>query len=345
MSEISINIKKKNYNINLALLRVYLSFIVVNSHCLKRGNILNKYILKLLVNRIHVPIFFIISFYFNHNLLISKNIKKIKQRFERILIPYLIWPIIIWIINNLISFFQKREMKNSLNDLKLQLLTGHIFMEVLWFQYNLIFITLFILIIKLIFIHNTILILINLWNIVYFLQFSNINFNIFINYKYYIQYNFGRLIEILPYCITGYILSSIKLIDKLKKYRAKSISTIFLILFFIIKCNIFININGFVYQGIYLHIVSVSIFLIISIISIKKIDNNMFCIKIIKIITNHTSGIYYLHIPIKNYLHNYIELIKNETLFGCVIIYLFCYFISSAGLIIFKNTKLRHLFQ
>ena len=77
--------RKKNYDINIAILRIYLSFLVVNAHCLNIRNIRNKYFLKLLRNNLHVPIFFIISFYYCYNLFISKNIKKIKQRFERLL--------------------------------------------------------------------------------------------------------------------------------------------------------------------------------------------------------------------------------------------------------------------
>ena len=339
------NIKKKDYDINLSLLRIYLSFLVVNSHCLKGKNIENKFILNLLLNNIHAPMFFIISFYFCHNLFVSKNITKIKQRFERILLPYFIWPIIIWILNNLINFFYKKQLILSFNDLIMQLVAGHCFMTVLWFQYNLIFTTLLMVIIILLFKNYSILILINLLNIAYFLQFSNINFILFSKYSYYIKYTFGRFIEILPYCITGYIMSSIKLIDILKKNILKSIYIIFSILYFTIKFNLFVKINGFRYQGISLYIISVSLFNIISIISRNNKSNNIIFIKMIKILSKHTSGIYYLHVPIKNYLQKYIIIIKNKTLFGSIIVYLLCFFISSIGTFLFKNTKLRHLFQ
>ena len=343
MSEI-IN-KKKNYDINLALLRIYLSILVVNSHCLNIQNIKNKYLLKLLKNRLHVPIFFIISFYYCKNLFISKNITKIRQRFERLLIPYFSWPIIIWILNNLINYFYKRKIINSFNDLIIQLLAGHCFMTVLWFQYNLIFITLLMIIIQLLFKQNTTLILINLWNISYFLQFSDLNYKNFSKYNFYIKYTFGRFFEILPYCITGFILSYIRLIDTLKKIRKQTIFIIISNFIFFIKSNIVIRVNGFMYQGINLYIASVSLFIVISLIPLHTNKNNTAIIKIIKMLSNLTSGIYYLHVPIKNYLNNYILLIKNKTFLGCIIIIIFCYFISITGIILLKNTKLRHLFQ
>jgi len=337
--------QKKKYDINLALLRIYLSILVVNAHCLNIKNIRNKYLLKLLVNKLHCPIFFIISFYYCHNLFISKNIKKIKQRFERLLLPYFLWPIIIWVLNNLIYFFFKKNLIITFNQLKIQILTGHCFMTVLWFQYNLLFTTLLILIIQLLFKHNTILILINLWNISYFLQFSNINYKTFSKYSFFLKYSFGRFFEIFPYCITGFIISSIKLIDRFKKYRIKTFYVIISFLVFVINNNIFVRIKGFMYQGINLYIASVSLFIVISLIPLNTNNNDMIIVKMIKILSSHTSGIYYLHVPIKNYLSNYILLIKKKTFIGCIIIFLFCYFISIIGIFFLKNTKLRHLFQ
>ena len=143
--QISRGNEKKKYNAFLAILRVYLSFIVINSHYLRTPPILmNKYIKRIIRNNLHVPIFFLMSFYFSHKLFLSKNIEKIKKRFERLLIPYLIWPIIILILNNFLYYTFKLNFKISFNDLKIQLMTGHCFMTVLWFHYNLIFATLLI---------------------------------------------------------------------------------------------------------------------------------------------------------------------------------------------------------
>ena len=86
----NLNYEKKFYNFNLALLRMYLSFLIVNAHCFNpnKNNFHNKYLLIILINNIHVPIFFIMSFYLCYKLFLKKDIIKIKQRFERLLIPY-----------------------------------------------------------------------------------------------------------------------------------------------------------------------------------------------------------------------------------------------------------------
>ena len=81
---------------------------------------MNKYIKRIIKNNMSVPIFFLMSFYFSHKLFLSKNVEKIKKRFERLLIPYIFWPIIIWILNNFLYNTFKLNFKFSFNDLKIQ---------------------------------------------------------------------------------------------------------------------------------------------------------------------------------------------------------------------------------
>ena len=90
------NINKKNINYGLALLKSFLSFLVIIIHNFKKNSTNNKIILKIAYNRIPtVPSFFIMSFYFMCNNLLSLNIKLLLKRLERLLIPYIIWPIFI----------------------------------------------------------------------------------------------------------------------------------------------------------------------------------------------------------------------------------------------------------
>ena len=166
--------ERLKFNVFFALLKIYISFLVVNSHCFKPPISLyqNEFKLKLLQSQIHVPIFYIISFYFCYNLFSTKNIVKIKLRFERILIPYFVWPIILFLINNfLLNFISKI----SLYDLLLQLLYGHQYNTVFWFQYDLIIVTIIFTISSLLFYKFHIFFLINLEIISFYFQYSNNN--------------------------------------------------------------------------------------------------------------------------------------------------------------------------
>ena len=80
------NIKQVDYG--LALLKLYLAFLVVINHNFNRKTTKNKIILYLTIVRpIHVSCFFIMSFYFLCNTLTSLNIKLIAKRFTKLLIP------------------------------------------------------------------------------------------------------------------------------------------------------------------------------------------------------------------------------------------------------------------
>ena len=76
-----------------------LSFWVVAHHCCIIKNQKLKYFMD--KKRFHVPTFMFMSFYFFYKNISQKNIIKIKLRFERLLIPYIIWPLFILFINNL----------------------------------------------------------------------------------------------------------------------------------------------------------------------------------------------------------------------------------------------------
>lgn len=338
-------IEKRKLNISLALLRMYLSFLVVNAHLfnVKKSIIKNKYLLKFLKNKISVPIFFIMSFFFNHKSISSKDKIKIKKRFERLLIPYFIWPIIIFVVNNIVYYTFKLKLKTTFKDLYIQYKTGHNIVAVLWFQLNLIISTLLILFIQILFPSSILFILFNLQILSFFIQYSHFNYQIFSKYNRYIKNPYGRFMEILPYCIIGYIISYLNIIVYLKQFYLKAIYTLNLILLFFTKYNIIEGTKGFMYQGFKLNIISLIIFLIVALQPSEKITN-IYIIKIIKIFTNFTSGVYYLHIPMYKYLSNYIKLIKRKDIFGCLIIYMICYFISFLGLKFFSKTKLVNLF-
>jgi len=133
-----------------------------------------KLIRIIIKKHFHVPIFFIISFYYlskNYN---QRNVNKISQRFERLLIPYLIWPIIVWIFNNLFFLFNKiNRFKRILSfyDFILELIFGRRYKGVFWFQFMIIFLTIFLFILD--FLEMNILLIFYILSIIsYFSQYS-----------------------------------------------------------------------------------------------------------------------------------------------------------------------------
>ena len=129
--------------------------------------------------------------------------------------------------------------------------------------------------------------------------------------------------------------------DLWRFFRIKTIYIIILIIFISLKFDIFFEIEGFLYQGIKLHILSFFIFIIFALNPFEKI---IYIKNIIILLSNYTSGIYYLHFPIWDYLSKYISLIRNGTILSSICVYLICYFICLIGIKFFGKTKLKHLF-
>ena len=144
------NINKINYG--LSILKLIMEFLVVVVHNFNKLSTNNKIILYITRNRkLHVPSFFIMSFLFIHKSLLSLNTKIIFKRLMRLLLPYFIWPIIIWKINHYYNKKYNKNLSDSYEDLKKQLLFGHWFTPQFWFLWNLVAITIFFIIIIIIF--------------------------------------------------------------------------------------------------------------------------------------------------------------------------------------------------
>ena len=94
------DIKNKKI-IGIEILRMILAFWIVTAHCYNKYGRYGKIIFK---RSFQVPTFMFLSFYYFYPLLSSRNIYKIINRYERLFFPYIIWPFIFLIFNNLISF-------------------------------------------------------------------------------------------------------------------------------------------------------------------------------------------------------------------------------------------------
>ena len=130
------NKSKRQLNKGIQILRMFLSYLIIQLHFYNYNLTKNKILIFFKhAAGFYVPTFFVISYYFSYKIFLIKNIIKMKLRLKRILIPYIFWPIIFLIINNLYYI----EYKITLKDLYIQLLTGKRIHFVFWFQSSLIF--------------------------------------------------------------------------------------------------------------------------------------------------------------------------------------------------------------
>lgn len=342
-SHISLN---KKYNYGLGLLKVYLALTVIISHCCIRESIKNKYIFIIFgkSRRIHVPSFFIMAFYFMHNNLVTNNFRKLLIRLERLIFPYLGWPIIIFFLHN--GLFQRISniyKKYSIKDLKNQLLWGCIFIIQFWFQWDLIILTIIYFILIFILKKNYLFYLQLLAFFAYFLQYSGYNLKFYKTLKYENKESLGRIAEVFPFTVTGLYLASLNIFDVLSLHKIKTLIFSSLTFCFLEIYSVFSQIKGIAYFGVDLNIKAISLIFISSLFPSEKIRSKK--IKIfLRQISNYTGGIFYLHYTVYIYFKEFINLIKIRSFFGCIIIYLICYLLCLIGTKISGKSKFKYLF-
>ena len=111
---------KTELNKGIQILRVILSYLIIQLHFYNYKLTKNKILIFIRhCSDFYVPIFFVISYYFSYKAFLHKNINKMKTRLNRVLIPYILWPIIFLIINNI--YYMKYKI--TFKDLYIQLLS------------------------------------------------------------------------------------------------------------------------------------------------------------------------------------------------------------------------------
>ena len=333
-------INKKDKNYGIAILRVLLSYMVVIDHFYNK-KIKKKYKHILYY---HIPTFFLISFYYTHKTFATFNIDKIKLRFQRLVIPYIMWNLIAFLLNNIYYFIAGKECIHTIKDFFITLLYGNMLIVPLWFQNILIFTSIVITIITLYF-KNIYLLIFQILIIISFnLQYTGENYNFFhSNFPIIFSNTYGRFIDTLPHSLAGFFIGIFNIPNKLNIYKCRTIISGILIILFISKYNWDKNLLGFKYGGTRLNIAAIFIFLIFfsfPIISNKKIK------KYFDIFSNYTAGIYFVHYLIgRGYIVKFILSNKIETLYGCLILYIISYCVCFLLDKIIGNTHLKHLIK
>lgn len=230
-----------------------------------------------------------------HKDLILINFKLLGKRLLRLLIPYICWPIIFYFIINSILHKLFTSINNySFTELKIQLLWGSSFVGQLWFQWNLIALTILFFIIIFIFRKYHLFALQLLDVFAYDLQYSGYNVKFYNSLSTEKAKTLGPFMEVLPFATTGFALASFKIIDFIHNIKIKTLT--FSLLFFnlVQKYHIFAEINGRSYPGIIINVRAVCLVFIFSLFPSEKVKNYKI-MNIVKYFTNYTAGVFYMH--------------------------------------------------
>ena len=343
----------KNFDIGIAFLRVILCFLVIIHHCYRYESKTSKWtiIIKKFDNfSFQVRTFFLMSFYYLYKTLLSFNFKRIYERYRRLLIPYIIWPVIFWLLNNLlIRKNPNLRLNYSAWFLRQQLLYGDYLIQSYWYLWDTFIITGLFIIFAFIFRRHYLFIYLIFGITSFILQYNGKNSSFFEKYRLELKrYSFGRILEMIPCAVAGVAIADTGFINFLKKYKIKTVIICIYLIYFSVNFGAFNSARGFDFSGLKLYLVSICLFLGFAMFPYKISKNrnrNQKIINIIKHITGYTAGIYYLHESLFNIFNNYFDENKIRTILGNVFIYLFCYLICFIGNKSFKNTVLVNLFK
>ena len=242
------------------------------------------------------------------------------KRIKRLIIPYLLWPVIYFICYFFIDRIFHLNYSSNLSALLWQLALGSSINPPLWFLAVLILLTVFFFSIFKLFnavIAKRMLIFILIVS-VYF-QYSEVN-KMFWNLRFEVRYTLGRVCEMFPYAITGYFLILDN--DDNNKNRWFLLGSSFLGLLFIFRYTLFIAPEyGYGYEGICLFTKTV-LFVIVA--WYLPFDRLPILIKnaIIKI-SKYSMGVFCMHLGIGRILISILEMYdyKFNSFLICIIIF------------------------
>lgn len=337
---------KKEFHLGFSILRSIMCFMVILIHCWNASNAQN--IMKLIAwaRVFSVPTFMMMSFILVSPSLIEHDKKKMKNRFERLLIPQFGWAVIYWAVYGIIDLLLNKGWESKLSDLLWQIFFGHRLNTPMWYQVDLIYLTLLFLIVIILCKRHYTSVLIILGMAALFIQYSGINM-VFETLRYELSYPIGRFSEMLPIAVAGFVISSTNLMEKLKNFRfLTAILAVFLI-FMEYAFGFFSDVTGYGYSGVRMIVISFALIALFYMIPFEKLP--MKAHNMIKTLTSYTMGIYCMHRLVLSVLYGIIgrldleKYISLNTFSSAIIIYILCYMVAFIGTLLLKNTKLKVL--
>ena len=327
MGERLSNTDKINYG--FALLRMLMAFEVILAHFCSW----EEYDPVLIwpfrsLNSLTVTCFAIMSFYLMADFFLDRNKDKFKNRLIKLIIPQIAWAFVYYVIYASLDLLLKTGLHNGIQDLFWQMLTGHsqYLNPTMWYQFNLVIITiLFYYIFKFLDDKKAVFVLIMLMLFCYYLQFSGINRALFENLIYELKFPLGRIAEMIPFCVIGFLLKYYDILNHLKKYRYL-VMVICVALFYIGFRIPWIEVKDFDYSGFAKPYLSLCIITFAYLCPFEYLADNYK--KLILKISNYTLGIYCSHRLIYTLLQIFVPELAIRSFERCVLIYLLCYFLS-----------------
>ncbi len=338
----------KQTNWGLSLLRTYMCFLVILCHFWFPESPSGPTTILYQDRNYAVAVFMVMSFLLTRHTLVEHYKSKILNRFKRLLIPQIGWAVIYWCIYKIIDLICNTSLQNSISDMFWQIAFGHSpkLNATMWYQVNLIWITIIFLIIILLFKKSHMTILFLLAALAIYLQYSG-TYMYFDRFRFEIKYPLGRFVEMLPLAVTGFALSSENAMNTLVKHRWRSIALSVFVIIMVAHFPVFSDIPGYGYQGAGVLLCASAFVILFYCLPLDHIPDILK--RPLTFITGHTMGIYCIHRLVGTLLLLFLPRLGIQfdikSLPGCLLIYCISFLLSWIGTLLFGKTFLKSLFE
>lgn len=304
--------KVDRYNYGLAILRIWMCFEVILDHFMK-WEVSSKYELnqpyRLLYEygNVAVPVFMIMSFLLCDISGIALENGRAKRRLYRLLIPYAFWNCFYFILYAVLAFIKPGAVGNyGIKDFISQFLFGSVYNATLWFQVEIIVITILFLLIykhlkkelanKVVLVMAIVSIAVQYTGLLarfYMIDHSSTILGRIFNPADYV-FTIFRFFEVLPMAAIGVLLFQYGFIKEYNlKHRIIFIIALLFLLKFFRNTAFFVEPNGFGYGGarlIVIALLTVFVFLFLPTDFLPSLIK-----KSIKLLAGTTMATYYMH--------------------------------------------------
>lgn len=324
--------QKKETNYGLSMLRMLMCFCVVLNHFwLAEPDTL---ILKAFadIKQLAVPVFLMVSFLLVGHHFANPTPERVINRMFRLAWPHVFWAIAYW------GIYYLSGISRDVPSLLWQLATGHspLLNTVMWYQVALLVITLLFFAAGCLPSEKWRVVMIVAAGIFALLmQYTGINYALFVNLRYEVRYPLGRLLEALPYAALGYCLFHFRVYQWLGRHRLPALAGAAILYCLAIPMVSWRPQNQFGYAGIDLLLKSLSLVTIAYLLPLEKLPG--VALKGLDLASRHTLGIYCMHILVERLLFYYGLAGKVMFVFGveqvsfglCAVIYGICYLLAA----------------
>ena len=323
---------EKEMNYGICLMRLLFVFLVVCFHFHANWDYYPP--VYIFLREMTVPIFLLIAFYLGEPVITGRDGSKKLSRMKRLFIPYLFWGVAAWVFTYGMQHLLHIKDGASVSDLLWQLMLGCVEKvdPPLYFLWQVMLYTLvFFLLYKLINKYAASVMLLAVACVCLWIQYDGRATLFFKTFRYEIMYAIGRIYELVPYAIFGLAIAVFGVDALLKKRRTVSAValTVIVPLCLYFRDEIFERPEQtLAFSGVSLFVVSPLLFLWLLILPFEKLPD--FLKKPLKLISDHTLGIFAIHWPMGKIFDILYEKVTGTsyTLTECFVIFLISFAIS-----------------